>query len=56
MSSVPNNHDAHDYAEALARAVNRLAFGTAKRLPFGPADASAGLNGSHLREPTARLG
>jgi hypothetical protein len=48
MSSVPNTHDAHDYAEALARAVNRLAFGTAKRLPFGPADASAGLNGSHL--------
>jgi len=24
------------------------AFGTAKRLPFGPADASAGLNGSHV--------
>ena len=48
MSSAPNTHDAHDYAEALARAVNRLAFGTAKRVPFGPAAVSAGLNGSHL--------
>lgn len=25
------------------------AFGTAKRVPFGPAAVSAGLNGSHLR-------
>ena len=24
-------------------------FGTAKRVPFGPAAVSAGLNGSHLR-------
>ena len=48
MSSVPDNHKAHDYAEALARAVNRRAFGTTKHVPFGPADVSATLNGSHL--------